>query len=219
MIGEDKDPENVLLWRGPRVRLEAEQVRDAALRACGLLSDKMLGPSVFPPQPPSVTTEGTYGAMNWATSSGQDRYRRSLYTFAKRTAPLAFYNTFDAPTGEGCIVRRDRSNTPLQALTMLNDVTILESSQALARLLSDSNQSLESCIKDVFVRCYCRAPSDDEFDVVLAFYNKQLVRMETDIEAAKHLAGEGNLQTLAPRAAWTAVVRALINTDEFITKR
>lgn len=213
------DPENVWLWRGPRVRLDAEQVRDSALRAAGILSDKMYGPSVFPPQPPSVTTEGTYGAMNWATSSGADRYRRSLYTFTKRTAPFAFSNTFDAPSGEGCVVRRDRSNTPLQALTMLNDITIVEAAQALGRALAESQQSVEHRVREAYWRLFSRNPEPEELAAVLEFYRKQTERLESSGQSAKSLAGDGEQATMVPRAAWTAVVRALMNTDEFVTNR
>src|SRR5262249_61718646 len=95
-----RDAENRLLARGPRVRLEAELIRDGVLRASGLLSPKLGGPSVYPPQPPSRTTEGAYRQSKWTPSPGDDRYRRSLYTFAKRTTPLAMFSTFDAPTGE-----------------------------------------------------------------------------------------------------------------------
>ena len=131
-----KDPENRLLARGPRVRLEAEVIRDAALRASGLLSERIGGPSVFPPQPPGVTTEGTYGGLEWKVSPGGDRYRRGLYTFTKRTAPFAMATTFDAPSGEVCVARREVSNTPLQALTLLNDPVFQEAAQALGRLMA-----------------------------------------------------------------------------------
>ena len=218
-LGEERDPENSLLWRGPRVRLDAEQVRDAALRASGLLSEKMYGPSVYPPQPPSVTTEGTYGAMNWATSTGEDRYRRSLYTFTKRTAPFAFANTFDAPTGEGCIVRRDRSNTPLQALTMLNDVTIVEASQALGKTLAQMQVSNEERINVAYRRCFSRHPTTDELEKVLAFFNKQSARLHAMPETAKSIAGESPSESAVEHAAWTTIVRALMNTDEFVTRR
>ncbi len=114
-----KDRDNRLLARGPRVRLEAEVIRDSVLQASGLLSERIGGPSVFPPQPPGVTTEGTYGGLAWNVSQGADRYRRGLYTFTKRTAPYAMFATFDAPSGEVCVARRDVSNTPLQALTLL----------------------------------------------------------------------------------------------------
>ena len=118
-----KDPDNTLLARFPRKRLEAEVIRDSTLKAAGLLSLKMGGPPVKPPQPDGVS-EVAYGSPKWDASTGEDRYRRSLYTFVKRTAPFALYNTFDAPTGEACIPRRDVSNTSLQALTLLNDVAV-----------------------------------------------------------------------------------------------
>ena len=121
-----KDPENRLLVRGPRVRLEAEVIRDSMLYESGLLSEAIGGPSVFPPQPASVTTEGTYGGLAWNVSPGGDRYRRGLYTFTKRTAPYAMFTTFDAPSGEVCVARREVSNSPLQALTVLNDVVFEE---------------------------------------------------------------------------------------------
>ncbi|MDB6033158.1 MAG: Planctomycete cytochrome, partial [Verrucomicrobiales bacterium] len=122
---EARDPNNRLFARGPRVRLEAELVRDGALHASGLLSRKMFGPPVRPPQPAGVT-EVAYGSPAWETSTGEDRYRRSLYTFQKRSAPFAMFNTFDAPSGEVCLARRESSNTPLQALALLNDVAFVE---------------------------------------------------------------------------------------------
>lgn len=218
-IGEEKDPENILLWRGPRMRLDAEEVRDAALQSSGLLSEKMFGPSVFPPQPPSVTTEGTYGAMNWATSQGPDRYRRSLYTFTKRTAPFAFANTFDAPSGESCIVRRDKSNTPLQALTMLNDVIIMEAAQALGKDLMHYEGTPEERVNQAFIRCFSRPATSNEITAVLDFYQKQVQRFTAAPESAKALAaGEPSDSSIAC-AAWTLVGRALMNMDEFVTKR
>ena len=218
-IGEEKDPENILLWRGPRMRLDAEEVRDAALKSAGLLSEKMFGPSVFPPQPPSVTTEGTYGAMNWATSQGPDRYRRSLYTFTKRTAPFAFANTFDAPSGEACIVRRDKSNTPLQALTMLNDVIIMEAAQALGKHLMHYEGSPEQRINQAFIRCFSRPATNNEITAVLDFYQKQVQRFTAAPESAKALAVGEPSETSISCAAWTLVGRALMNMDEFVTKR
>ncbi|MFM2216149.1 MAG: hypothetical protein RL240_467 [Planctomycetota bacterium] len=218
-IGEEKDPENILLWRGPRMRLDAEEVRDAALKSAGILSEKMFGPSVFPPQPPSVTTEGTYGAMNWATSQGPDRYRRSLYTFTKRTAPFAFANTFDAPSGEACIVRRDKSNTPLQALTMLNDVIIMEAAQALGKHLMHYEGSPEQRINQAFIRCFSRPATNNEITAVLDFYQKQVQRFTAAPESAKALAVGEPSETSISCAAWTLVGRALMNMDEFVTKR
>lgn len=178
----------------------------------------MLGPSVYPPQPASVTTEGAFGALAWNTSTGEDRYRRSLYTFAKRTAPFAFANTFDAPTGEACIVRRDKSNTPLQALTLLNDVTIIEAAQTLGKYLVETPGTPEQRASEAFVRCFSRPPVADELAAILNFYQKQQQRFTAAPESAKALAGNGPAESTIPRAAWTAVARALMNMDEFVTK-
>jgi hypothetical protein len=201
------------------MRLDAEEVRDAALKSAGLLSEKMFGPSVFPPQPPSVTTEGTYGAMNWATSQGADRYRRSLYTFTKRTAPFAFANTFDAPSGEACIVRRDKSNTPLQALTMLNDVIIMEAAQALGKTLMRYEGTPEQRINQAFIRCFSRPATTSEVTAVLDFYQKQVQRFTIAPESAKAISVGETPESSISCAAWTLVGRALMNMDEFVTKR
>ena len=193
-------------------------MRDSALRSAGILSGKMYGPGVFPPQPDGVTTEGTYGPLKWTNSTGEDRHRRSLYTFAKRTAPFAFANTFDAPSGEICIVRRDKSNTPLQALTLLNDITILEAAQALGKHLAELPGPPEQRVVEAFTRCFSRPPAPEELAAVLAFHEKQLQRFTAAPELARDLAGAGPAESILPRAAWTAVARALMNADEFVTK-
>ena len=128
---EERDPYNRLLARGPRVRMEAEMVRDVALSASGLLSAKMYGPSVYPQQPPGIWNM-PYNSDKWTTSEGEDRYRRSLYTFWRRTSPYPSFMTFDATSREFCQVRRVRTNTPLQALTLLNDPASFEAARALA---------------------------------------------------------------------------------------
>ena len=210
------DPENKWLWRGPRMRLDAEEVRDAALAVAGLLSPKMFGPGVFPPQPASVTTEGTYGSLDWTTSVGEDRSRRSLYTYAKRTAPFAFTSTFDAPAGDACTVRRDRSNTPLQALTQLNDVTILEASVAFGKTLEASVGSVEEKLGQTFFRCFSRLPETEEKATLLAFYEKQLAHFEAAPGEVSELVGGAGAPSAA---AWVLVCRALLNLDEFLTKQ
>ena len=134
------DPQNVLLSRGPRFRMSGEVLRDAALASSGLLSKKIGGKSVFPPQPSTVAA-AAYGGTKWNVSKGEDRYRRSLYTFSKRTAPFAAYLTFDGPTGESCLARREISNTPLQSLTLLNDTMFLEAARALAESTLLNHQS------------------------------------------------------------------------------
>ncbi|WP_309715824.1 DUF1553 domain-containing protein, partial [Armatimonas sp.] len=212
-----KDPENKWLSRGPRVRLDAELVRDHALAASGLLSPKLGGPSVFPPQPASVTTEGAYGALAWNVSTGEDRYRRGLYTFAKRTAPYAMFQTFDGPSGEACVARRDISNTPLQALTLLNDTVFMEAAQALGKRQLSEPGLLETRVARLFRRVITRPPDWDELAALSAFYEKQTKRFASGELSAKALCGS---DTATPeQAAWTALARAILNLDEAIVKR
>jgi hypothetical protein len=212
-----KDPQNRWLARGPRLRIEAELVRDSVLRISGLLSPKVGGPSVFPPQPPGVTSEGTYGGLPWTVSAGPDRYRRGMYTFAKRTAPYAMFNTFDSPSGEACVARREVSNTPLQALTLMNDTVFVEGSQALGSKMAAVSGPAEARLTDLFRRCLVRPPTGDELNLLSAFLARQQARFaKGELDAAKVAGpGEGNP---ADRAAWTTVARALLNLDETITK-
>ncbi|MBV6499954.1 MAG: hypothetical protein CJBNEKGG_02418 [Prosthecobacter sp.] len=194
-----RDPENTLLSHAPRFRLDAEIIRDSALKAAGLLSLKMGGPGVYPPQPASVTSEGTYGKVEWKVSEGEDRYRRSLYTFTKRTAPFAMATTFDAPTGEACLARRDVSNSPLQALTLLNDQMFMEAAQAMAKAVIAEFTDDDSRLTNTFRRCLTRPPAADELTMLKTFLQKQ---------RAQKLEGE---------ALWTSVCRAVLNLDEAIT--
>lgn len=196
---ENSELENSLYVIAPRFRLDAEIIRDSALKAAGVLSLKMGGPGVYPPQPASVTTEGTYGKVEWKTSEGEDRYRRSLYTFTKRTAPFAMATTFDAPTGEACLARRDVSNSPLQALTLLNDQMFMEAAQAMAKAVIAESPDDDSRLTNTFRRCLTRPPAADESSMLKSFIAKQ--------RAAK-LDGE---------ALWAAVSRAVLNLDETIT--
>jgi hypothetical protein len=210
------DPENKLLARGPRFRMEAEIVRDSALRDSGLLSEKMGGPSVHPPQPDGVT-EAAYGSPKWNADTGEDRYRRSIYTFMKRTAPFALYANFDAPTGEACLARRDVSNTPMQALALLNDVVFLEAARTLGNQLVARDGTVDDRIRFVFRRCFTRPPTNDEVALLAKFYNAQKERFRSGELDAKALAGDGS-GDVNERAAWTALVRALWNFDEAITR-
>ncbi len=211
-----KDADNKLLARGPRVRLDAEQIRDSALKAAGLLSGKMYGPSVFPPQPPGVT-EASYGNFQWKVSDGEDRYRRGLYTFAKRTAPYAMAGTFDAPSGEACVARREVTNTALQALTMLNDAVLLDVAKAIAVRTMEQKGKPEERAAYLFRLCLVRAPSAEEVTRLAKFYEAQRARFAIDPERADAVAGAGN-GPAAERAAWTATARAILNLDEFVTK-
>ena len=191
-------------------------IRDIALAASGLLSDKAGGPGVYPPQPAGVTALA-YGSTAWTTSAGEDRFRRSLYTISKRTAPFAAYSVFDAPSGETCIARRNRSNTPLQSLTLLNDEMFLEMARALAEHASAQNGTDADTARDIFRRCVTRPPADDELALLLDYYRKQKERFESGaMSAVKLLARDTNDAALA---AWTLVARAVLNLDETITKQ
>jgi uncharacterized protein DUF1549/uncharacterized protein DUF1553/cytochrome c len=212
-----RDPMNRLLSRGPRFRLEAEQLRDSALKASSLLSPKLGGPSVFPPQPAGVTSEGTYGPLQWKTSEGPDRYRRGLYTFAKRTAPYAMFTTFDGPSGEACVARREVSNTPLQALTLLNDTVFLEAAQALGRMIAGRQGSIEERATYLFRRCLTRPPGGEELSLLVKFYHAQKGRLESKELDAAAIAGRGE-EDANERAAWTLLARSLLNLDEAVVK-
>jgi hypothetical protein len=212
-----KDPENRLLARGPRVRVEAEMIRDSVLKASGLLYERIGGPSVFPPQPPGVSSEGAYGGLDWKPSPGGDRYRRGLYTFTKRTAPFAMTVTFDGPSGEVCVARREMSNSPLQALTLLNDPAFVEGSQALGALLAQAQGTIEARIGRLYRLCLSRGPERDELSVLTHFFENQRARLERkELDAAK-IAGGGRPDAIE-RAAWTLLSRAILNLDEAVTK-
>jgi hypothetical protein len=214
----EKDPQNGLLAHFPRQRLEAEMLRDAALRVSGLFSPKLGGPSVFPPQPASVTAEGAYGALGWKVSEGPDRYRRGLYTFTKRTAPYAMFQTFDGPSGEVCVARRELSNTPLQALTILNDAVFIEAAQKLGSIAATSGRESHDNLVDLYQRSLSREPMTEEVTLLSKFHSAQLERLKgKELDAAKIAGpGEGDINE---RAAWTLVARAILNLDEFITKQ
>lgn len=213
----ERDAPNLLLARAPRFRLEGEIIRDSALQSAGLLSAKMNGPSVFPPQPASVTSEGTYGQLAWNTSQGEDRYRRSLYTFAKRTAPFAMLTTFDGPTGESCLVRREVSNTPLQSLTLLNDTVFVEAHQALGRRAAAVAGDDAAKAAWLFRECLTRPATNKELADLQSFVAKLNERLAMGKLKAAEIAGPGEGDANA-RAVWTLAARALLNTDEAVTR-
>ena len=208
------DPHNRWLARGPRHRLEAELVRDAALAASGALVERLGGPPVRPPQPSSVV-ELAYGGAKWEPATGADRYRRSLYTFSKRTAPFAAYAVFDAPSGELCEAVRDRSNTPLQALTLLNDAMFVEFARALAARVVREETSPEARAELLFRTALTRPPTAAEGAALVEFAAAQRSRLEAGgLHAAKITHGPAN----ADLAAWTLTARAVLNLDEAVTK-
>ncbi len=216
----ERDPYNKLLTRGPRFRVEAEMVRDIALAASGILSPKIGGPSVFPYQPEGIW-DRPYNDDRWVISEGEDKYRRGIYTFIRRTVPYPSLTTFDAPSREFCTVRRIRTNTPLQALTTLNDPAFFEAAQALARrMMVDTGPDPSARVNYGFRRCVSRRPSPEELDRILAFYREQLDRFQKDTEAGRKVVKDYADPTLnVPElAAWTTVSNVLLNLDETVTK-
>ncbi len=222
------DPDNELLARQHRARVEAEIIRDLALEASGLMVDKIGGPSVRPPQPSEYSSLTYANSAKWQTSEGGDRYRRGLYTFFQRTSPYPMLMTFDAPDSNSCIARRSRSNTPLQALTLWNDVVFTECAQNLGRRLvrevgktGGQDEAVRQRIYHAFLMCLSRRPTRSEMDAVSVFYQRQLEKMRGDENAAKEVLGGAPMPEeadLAETASWVAVARVLLNTDEFITK-
>jgi hypothetical protein len=216
----ERDPYNRLLARGPRFRVEAETVRDVALAVSGLLSGKVGGPSVFPDQPDGVW-DNPYSKDKWTLSEREDRYRRSLYTFIRRTAPYPMLTTFDAPSREFCTVRRVRTNTPLQALTLLNDPAAFAAARALAgRVLREAGPEPESRAVHAFRLATARRPSEKELVPLLRFHRSEAARFAADDVAARTVAGPGpgSEAQAAEEAAWTMVANVVLNLDETVTK-
>jgi hypothetical protein len=221
---ERQDPQNRLLARWPRHRLSAEQVRDNALAASGLLVRELGGPSVMPYQPAGLWEESGTGKA-YAQSSGAGLYRRSLYTFWRRTSPPPGMTTFDATSREVCTARRERTATPLQALLLLNDPQFVEASRVLAeRLLRDHPADVPARLAVAFRLLTSRAPARRELEVVLALYHEQRQRFAAapgEAQAFLSVGAAPRDATLDPadHAATAAVVSALFSFDECITKR
>jgi mono/diheme cytochrome c family protein len=228
-----RDPYNRLLARGPRMRVDAEIVRDVALAASGLLNPAIGGPSVYPPAPAFLfLPPASYGPKNWEEEKGANRYRRALYTFRYRSVPYPMLQTFDAPNGDTACVRRARSNTPLQALMTLNEPMFLEAARALAmHALREGGESDRTRVEFAFRRCVARTPTEQETSQLLGFLNRQRQRIQDGWVSAPDLAGlqppdspQFSSKDLpqgtnpAQLAAWTAVSRVLLNLDETITK-
>ena len=227
-----RDPANRLLGRGPRFRVDAEVVRDIALSSSGLLYDKIGGPSVYPPAPEFLfKPPASYGDKTWLTETGPNRYRRALYTFRFRSVPYPVLQNFDAPNGEIACARRDRSNTPLQALTTLNETLFMECARALAmKTLREGGPSDADRLAYAMRRCVSRNPKSEETGKLLKFLDRQRKRFDgggldpwsllADNEAgkAKLAAKLPQGATPADLAAWTAVARVMLNLDETISK-
>jgi mono/diheme cytochrome c family protein len=215
------DPHNKLLGRQARLRLDAEVVRDNALAASGLLSRKQGGPSVYPPQPEGVY-QFTQVRRPWQTSAGPDRYRRGVYTFFQRSAPYPALTVFDAPDATSSCTRRVRSNTPLQALTLLNDQAFLELARGLAdRVMADCGAGDGERVRYAFRLCLAREPSAAEAKRLEQYYRQQLEEFRASPAEAQALLQSGTAngpQSASERAAWTVLARVLLNLDEFITR-
>ena len=218
------DADNRWLARGPRVRLTAEMVRDQALFASGLLSQKAFGPPVQPPQPSSGLTAAFGGSTDWKTSTGEDRYRRGLYTMWRRSNPYPSMATFDAPNREVCTVRRNSTNTPLQSLVTLNDPVYVEAAQSLARLVLKHAGGTRQQIAHGFKRCTLREPGEDELAALISLFEDSRKQLAQDADAAKKLATVplGMLPKgidTTDAAAMTVVANVLLNLDEMFLKR
>ncbi len=222
------DPYNRLLARGPRFRVEGEIVRDIALAASGLLNPKVGGASVFPPSPEFLYLPPTsYGPKNWFEDKGEDRYRRGLYTFRYRSVPYPMLQTFDVPNGDISCVRRAKSNTPLQALTTLNETTFLEAARALAlKTIKEGGATDAQKLDYAFRRVTSRKPLPQEATELLGLMARQKERFAAgELNPWNFATNDPDKAFLLPKgvtmeqlAAWTAVTRVLLNLDEAITK-
>jgi mono/diheme cytochrome c family protein len=213
------DPRNLLLARQNRMRLEAEVVRDVALSASGLLVPTIGGPGVFPPQPAGVYSL-TQIPKNWVASLGPDRFRRGMYTFFWRSAPHPGLTVFDAPDATAACTRRNRSNTPLQALTLLNDQAFIECAQALAvRILRECPNESDR-LDYAFRLTLCRPPGSREREILSAMWHKQREALSADEKEARSLVQKTTLPgtNMAEQAAWVQFARVLLNLDECITR-
>jgi hypothetical protein len=217
-----------LLARGPRFRLPAEVIRDQALEISGLLKQKVGGPSVYPYQPADlykgIVVAASYPGTTYVESTGDDLYRRSLYTFWKRTVPHPTLNVFDAPDREVCIVRRSTTNTPLQALTLLNDPIFVEAARKLAeRVIEQGGPSSRARLTLAFRLATGHPPNERELHILSDALDKMRAAFEKDAAGARGLLQVGAAASdksipIAELAAWTAVANIILNMDETITK-
>lgn len=215
------DPRNDLLGRQNRLRCEAETIRDLSLAVSGLLSRKIGGPSVFPPLPPGVAELSYAGNFKWKTSQGPDRYRRGMYTFFKRTSPHPNLTSFDCPDANTTCVQRQTSNTPLQALVLLNNEVFTEAAHGLARrVLADAQRSREDRLIQAFRLCVARPPSPEETGELMSLLKSASDWYTAHDDDARQMAADQSPEGVAAAdyAAWVVTSRTLLNMDEFITR-
>jgi hypothetical protein len=221
------DPENRLLWHAPRVRLSGEAVRDQVLAMSDLLVDKIGGPSVRPYMPEGVWDETSkYGDLRgYKADAGDGLYRRTMYTIWKRTAAPPTMLLFDSPTREICTVKRSRTNTPLQALAMLNEVTFVEAARSLAeKMLTQGGSTAEQRIAWAFHRVTARNATNDEIKVLIAGLSNRLAKFKAAPEEAKQFISFGDHKTDAKLnaselAAYAMTANVLLNLDEVVTRQ
>jgi len=218
----DSDPQNIWLSRQNRLRVEGEIVGDVNLQVAGLMSKKVGGPSVFPPLPPGIAELSYAGNFKWTTSTGEDRYRRGMYTFFKRTAPHPNLTMFDCPDANLTCVERRTSNTPLQALTALNNETFAETARAFTKRLLSTTTATDDYARlaEGFRLCLARPPQNAERQALADLLKDSREWYRTRQDAAKQLVGKDGAPGVAidENAAWIATVRILLNTDEFMTR-
>ncbi|MFZ9503682.1 MAG: PSD1 and planctomycete cytochrome C domain-containing protein [Cyclobacteriaceae bacterium] len=213
-IRDDRDPSNTWLARGPRVRLTAEQLRDQALSVSGLLSKKMYGKSVMPYQPENVW-QTVYSGESWVLSEGEDRYRRAIYTFSKRTSPYPSAMVFDGSSREVCVVQRVRTNTPLQALVTMNDPVFIEAAVALAQTQAP-NIPVKESIKAMYRSAVFRDLSKEKLVALVQLYIESYEKFQRNKTSAEALMGCSSADPST--AALSVVALAVLNLDEFLTK-
>ena len=223
----ERDRENRLLSRGPRFRMDAEMVRDYALASSGLLVRTVGGPSVRPYQPEGVWERVAMPQSNtriYQQGAGEELYRRSLYTFWKRSAPPASMEIFNAPTREISTVRRERTNTPLQALVTMNDPQFIEASRYFAqRAMREAGEDSTQRLDFIATRLLMRSLSEEEEAVALRSYARFLESYEADLDQARRLLAVGKTEPdlslpLAESAAWTMLLSQFMNLDEVLNK-
>ena len=213
---KSRDPDNRWLARQNRYRLGAEGVRDAQLYAAGLLSLRKFGPSIKPPLPSDIAALGYANSVSWKASGGENKYRRGLYIHAQRTVPYPMLTTFDANDTSVACMRRERSNTPLQALTLLNDPVFFEAAQALGQRMSQQGDDLRAQIRYGFERCVSRPASDAEIERLAKLYDVQQKLIGDTPESAEKITGKK--EATAQQAALITLARVMLNLDEAITR-
>ncbi|SMP70522.1 Planctomycete cytochrome C [Neorhodopirellula lusitana] len=236
----EKDPRNRLLSRGPRVRLQAEVVRDQALAAAGLLSNKLYGPPVYPPSPIKRVVNAFTGGMTWQESKGDDRYRRALYTYLKRSSPHPLFETFDMSSRDVCSLRRLRTNTPLQSFMTLNDITFIEAARGLAESMlvqpsSSTRSSDTTSLSDTEIQgmigfglsraLFVEEPPVNQIDILAGLYRDCRERYQADVKAAAEMVSQSvNVKQLSDierdqlidLASMTVVSNVILNLDGFL---